>query len=60
MKSVSSFWHLLGFVGAGLFMSRMWVQWWQSEKAKESVLTPSFWWISLIGASLTLCYAIYI
>lgn len=60
MKSVSSFWHLLGFVGAGLFMRRMWVQWWQSEKAKESVLTPSFWWISLIGASLTLCYAIYI
>ena len=36
------------------------MQWWQSEKAHESVLNPSFWWISIIGGSLTLVYAIYI
>ncbi len=60
IKNVSSIWHILGFIGAALFMSRLWIQWWQSERAQQSILSPSFWWISLIGASLTLSYALYI
>jgi lipid-A-disaccharide synthase-like uncharacterized protein len=60
IKNVSSLWHLAGFIGATIFASRLWMQWWQSEKAHESVLNPSFWWISIIGGSLTLVYAIYI
>ncbi|MCH9632834.1 MAG: hypothetical protein S4CHLAM6_11770 [Chlamydiae bacterium] len=60
IRDVSSLWHVLGFIGATLFMSRLWLQWWQSEKASQSILPSSFWWISLIGASLTLSYALYI
>ncbi len=59
-RNVSGLWHALGFFGASLFISRMWVQWWQSEKAQKSVLTPTFWWISIIGGVLTLIYALYI
>lgn len=53
-------WHAFGFMGAALFASRLWVQWWQSEKRQQSVLTPTFWWLSLIGGSLTLIYALMI
>ncbi len=53
-------WHLFGLFGAGLFTSRLWVQWWQSEKAKESIVTPLFWWLSLTGALITLTYALSI
>lgn len=60
IRNVSSFWHLAGFIGATIFASRLWVQWWQSERAHESVLSPSFWWISIIGGTLTLGYAMYI
>lgn len=60
IPKVSSLWHLFGFIGAGLFSMRMWVQWWQSEKRQESILSPSFWWMSLVGATLALIYALYI
>ncbi len=60
VRNISSLSHIIGFLGASLFMSRLWIQWWQSERAKESILSSSFWWISLIGGSLTLGYALYI
>lgn len=50
------FWHLLGMLGYFLFSSRFWVQWWIAEKLHASVLTSSFWWISLIGALLSIFY----
>lgn len=53
-------WHLFGFCGALLFASRFWVQWWFSEKIQKSYLGVTFWWMSLIGALLTLTYALYI
>lgn len=60
IKDVASFWHFIGFVGATIFASRLWIQWWQSEKVKKSILSPSFWWISIIGGTMTLGYALYI
>lgn len=58
-KQISSFWHTLGFIGSALFTSRMWIQWWQSEKAQKSYFSLSFWYMSIIGGSLTLTYALY-
>lgn len=58
--NVSAIWHAFGFFGASLFMSRIFVQWWQSEKKGQSYLSKSFWWISVIGGSLTLIYALTI
>jgi lipid-A-disaccharide synthase-like uncharacterized protein len=49
-------WHLLGFGGLVLFNSRFWIQWWIAEKHKTSVLSPSFWWMSLIGDIFCLSY----
>jgi len=51
-------WHILGFIGASLFALRFWIQWWRAEKKKTSYLGFSFWWLSLIGATLALAYFI--
>jgi lipid-A-disaccharide synthase-like uncharacterized protein len=48
--------HFLGTVGMLLFASRFWIQWWCAEMASSSVLPATFWWISLIGAALSLFY----
>jgi len=53
------FWLALGFVAQLLFTSRMLVQWYSSEKAKKSVMPVLFWYLSVIGSTLLLAYAIY-
>lgn len=53
---ISMAWHLFGFAGMLLFSSRFWVQWWCSEKRRESYLGPFFWWLSLIGEGISLIY----
>ena len=53
------FWLALGFVAQLLFTSRMIVQWYSSEKAKKSVMPVLFWYLSVIGSTLLLTYAIY-
>lgn len=53
---VSFGWHLIGFLGYGLFSSRFWIQWWMAEKQEKSYLPLSFWWLSLIGAILSCLY----
>ena len=32
-------WHILGGVGAGLFASRFWLQWWEAERHQRSTLS---------------------
>ena len=39
----------LGFLSSLAFGSRFLLQWLQSEKKKESFVTPSFWRLSLVG-----------
>lgn len=51
-----SFYHFLGVAGVLLFASRFWIQWIQAEKSDESSLERSFWWLSLIGALLSITY----
>ena len=51
-------WAAVGFVGSALWAARSFVQWWVSERAGESKLPPSFWWLSLSGSLMLLFYAL--
>lgn len=50
------YWLALGFGGQALFMSRMALQWWASERMRSSVVPEGFWWLSLAGAAVLLVY----
>ena len=52
-------WVSIGLLGQVLFTGRMIVQWLASEKQHESVVPVSFWWMSLIGATMLLTYFIW-
>jgi lipid-A-disaccharide synthase len=47
----------LGLIATVAFALRFVIQWYSSEKRKESVVPPSFWTISLFGNVLLLCHA---
>ena len=57
---ISPLWHLIGIIGLVLFSSRFWIQWWCAEKHKSSYLGPAFWWLSLLGGTLSLIYFVKI
>lgn len=42
-------WILIGFGGQAAFSGRFIVQWFVSEKQRQSVVPEAFWWMSLIG-----------
>jgi lipid-A-disaccharide synthase-like uncharacterized protein len=52
-------WVGVGFLAQMLFGGRFILQWFQSEKAGESVIPIGFWWLSLTGGTLMLAYAVY-
>ena len=49
-------WVAVGLLGQVLFSGRMIVQWLVSEKRRRSVVPVSFWWMSLVGATMLLVY----
>ncbi len=49
-------WVAIGLLGQVLFSGRMIVQWLVSEKKRRSVVPVSFWWMSLVGATMLLVY----
>lgn len=51
-------WTLIGLTAQGLFFLRFIIQWFFSEKAKKTVIPNVFWYLSLLGAFLTIIYAI--
>lgn len=53
------FWVVLGLVGQLCFGARFLVQWICSEIKKESVIPVAFWYLSILGGGIVLCYAIY-
>ena len=57
--STDTIWLIIGFGGQGLFLARWIVQWFRSERERESTIPLSFWYLSLIGGLITLAYAIY-
>lgn len=50
---------IFGLLGQAVFMSRMVVQWIESERAKRSVIPIAFWYLSLIGSAMVLIYGFY-
>lgn len=49
-------WVTLGFAGQAAFFGRMFLQWVKSERERQSVVPPAFWWLSLIGGILLFTY----
>lgn len=47
----------IGIAGQVLFTARIVTQWYASEKAKQSVVPRSFWWLSVWGTVLLGIYA---
>ena len=52
-------WLGIGFFAQAIFASRFIVQWIASERAKESVVPVSFWFLSLFGGILLFLYALW-
>jgi lipid-A-disaccharide synthase-like uncharacterized protein len=52
-------WIGVGFGGQLAFSGRMLIQWWVSERRRESHVPVSFWWWSLIGAVMLFSYFIW-
>lgn len=52
-------WLVVGFVGQIAFTGRFVLQWLYSEYKKRSVIPVSFWYLSIVGSTLLLAYAIY-
>jgi len=53
------FWLGLGILGQALFAGRMLAQWITSELRGQSVIPVAFWWMSLTGATLMVCYFLW-
>ena len=52
-------WLLVGFAGQVAFTGRFLLQWLYSEYKKRSVIPTNFWYLSIVGSTLLLAYAIY-
>lgn len=52
-------WLAFGLLGQAAFFSRFLVQWVASERARESYIPISFWYLSLIGSLILLIYAVH-
>ncbi len=57
--SREALWLGIGFVGQIAFTGRFILQWLYSEYKKRSVIPVSFWYLSIVGSTLLLAYAIY-
>ena len=57
--NVELLWIILGFLGQFLFFLRFFFQWLATERKRESVVPVCFWYFSIGGGVLLLCYAIY-
>ena len=55
----TEFWTIVGMVGAIIFGSRFYVQWYITEKKRQVVIPVIFWWLSLVGSLLVLAYAFF-
>src|SRR5690606_10750260 len=49
-------WVVVGLFGQVIFMGRMVVQWIVSERRRESVVPPVFWYLSLVGGVMLFTY----
>jgi len=59
MTLANSSWVAIGLAGQFFFTMRFVVQWIATEKKKKSVIPVSFWYFSILGSIILLCYSIY-
>lgn len=60
ISSWSNFvWVALGLLGQACFFGRMLIQWVTSERKRESVIPPLFWWLSFFGGVLLFVYFVW-
>lgn len=59
MGMLNNAWLVLGLIGQTVFSGRFLLQWIYSEYKRRSVIPIAFWYASIIGALLLLCYACY-
>jgi len=52
-------WIIVGFTGQALFGARFLIQWLTSERAKRSVIPAAFWYFSVGGSLVLLCYSLH-
>ena len=52
-------WVMIGLAGQAMFSLRFIIQWIASERARRSVVPLAFWYFSLAGGFILLCYAVY-
>lgn len=52
-------WDGFGWLGQFFFSLRVAHQWYFSERAKRSHVTPAFWWYSLAGTAASLVYVVH-
>ena len=55
-----NYWTIFGLTGNIMFTSRFVVQWYASEKLKQSVIPKNFWHLSLVGGIIQLIYALHL
>jgi lipid-A-disaccharide synthase-like uncharacterized protein len=53
------FWFTVGLAGQMVFGARFILQWIVSEYKKRSHVPVAFWYISLVGSMILLCYSIH-
>jgi len=51
-------WIIFGFAAQFVFFMRFVVQWWVSEKKKQSIIPVAFWYLSIVGSLMILVYSI--
>src|SRR5579875_2500131 len=59
MGMFNNAWLVLGLIGQTIFSGRFLLQWIYSEYKRRSVIPVAFWYASIAGALLLLCYACY-
>jgi len=59
MLTRETLWLMVGFAGQVAFTGRFVLQWLYSEYKKRSVIPTNFWYLSIVGSTLLLAYAIY-
>ena len=52
-------WVIFGLAGQAAFFSRFLVQWIASERRGISIIPTAFWYLSLMGSTTLLVYAIH-
>ncbi|NIA15881.1 MAG: hypothetical protein GWP08_17595 [Nitrospiraceae bacterium] len=60
LLSSRSLWALFGVAGSVVFYGRFFVQWYVSERRKESVIPIAFWYMSSVGSLMIFVYAVYL